>query len=216
MSVWNVLFSTNRLTHLHSGKFSRYFALCWLIIFTSNLTFLKYMYYFRNTIRVSNFNCLDPDLIWVQMALSEYICTRVKYRISIRRKISSLDCGLYYNAAYMTKCRSDQEKIICKSLWVQGLWPVRSDSNQPARTVYNLKIRNLFITICMLDNFASSFVVCCSFFVCVFFKIDFSKNSFRNTIIVSKWLDPDQARLFVGPDLGPNCLQRPTAANMNS
>ena len=21
-------------------------------------------------------------------------------------------------------------------------------------------------------------------------------------------LDPDQARLFVGPDLGPNCLQR--------
>ena len=34
------------------------------------------------------------------------------------------------------------------------------------------------------------------------------KNSFRNTIRVSYSLDPDQARHFVGPDLGPNCLQR--------
>ena len=34
----------------------------------------------------------------------------------------------------------------------------------------------------------------------------FSKNS--NTIKVSNSLDPDQARHFVGPDLGPNCLQR--------
>ena len=25
---------------------------------------------------------------------------------------------------------------------------------------------------------------------------------------MSNSLDPDQARLFVGPDLGPNCLQR--------
>ena len=36
----------------------------------------------------------------------------------------------------------------------------------------------------------------------------FSKNSFRNTIRVSNSLDPDQARHFVGPDLGPTCLQR--------
>ena len=36
----------------------------------------------------------------------------------------------------------------------------------------------------------------------------FSKNSFKNTIRVSSSLDPDQARHFVGPDLGPNCLQR--------
>ena len=27
-------------------------------------------------------------------------------------------------------------------------------------------------------------------------------------VIVSKDLDPDQARHFVGPDLDPNCLQR--------
>ena len=36
----------------------------------------------------------------------------------------------------------------------------------------------------------------------------FQKNSFRNTIRVSNSLDPDQARHIVGPDLGPNCLQK--------
>ena len=34
---------------------------------------------------------------------------------------------------------------------------------------------------------------------------------FRNTIRVSNGLDPDQDRHFVGPDLGPNCLQRSSA-----
>ena len=34
------------------------------------------------------------------------------------------------------------------------------------------------------------------------------KNSFRNTIRVSNSLDPYQARHFVRPDWGPNCLQR--------
>ena len=38
-------------------------------------------------------------------------------------------------------------------------------------------------------------------------KSTFSNNSFRNAIGVSNSLDPDQARRFVGPDLGPNCLQ---------
>ena len=38
-------------------------------------------------------------------------------------------------------------------------------------------------------------------------KIIFKTNRFRNTIRVSNSLDPDQARRFVGPDLGPNCLQ---------
>ena len=31
---------------------------------------------------------------------------------------------------------------------------------------------------------------------------------FFNTIMVSNSLDPDQAGHYVGPDLGPNCLQR--------
>ena len=34
---------------------------------------------------------------------------------------------------------------------------------------------------------------------------------FFNTTRVSNNLDPDQARHFVGPDLGPNCLQRLSA-----
>ena len=41
-----------------------------------------------------------------------------------------------------------------------------------------------------------------------FSKLTFSKNSFRNTIRVSNSLDPDQDLHSVGPDLGPNCLQR--------
>ena len=60
------------------------------------------------------------------------------------------------------------------------------------------------LTLCMLGNFACFFVVCGFFNTC-------SKNSFRNTVSVSNSLDPDQARRFVGPDLGPNCLQRLSA-----
>ena len=50
----------------------------------------------------------------------------------------------------------------------------------------------------------------CAFVVCWFFfsKSTFSKNSFRSIIRVSNSLDPDQAGQFVGPNLGPNCLQR--------
>ena len=39
----------------------------------------------------------------------------------------------------------------------------------------------------------------------------FQKNSLGKTIKVSNSLDPDQARRSVGPDLGPNCLQRLSA-----
>ena len=37
---------------------------------------------------------------------------------------------------------------------------------------------------------------------------------FRNSTKVSNSLDQDQARLFVGPDLGPTCLQRLSAAEL--
>ena len=40
-----------------------------------------------------------------------------------------------------------------------------------------------------------------------FSKLTFLKNSFWNTIRVKNCLDADQARHFVGPDLGSNCLQ---------
>ena len=44
-------------------------------------------------------------------------------------------------------------------------------------------------------------------------NLSFRKISFRNTIRVSNRLDPDQAQRNVGPDLGPNCLQRLSADN---
>ena len=45
-----------------------------------------------------------------------------------------------------------------------------------------------------------------------FFQIQFFlKKLFRNTIRVSNSWDPNQTRRFVGPDLGPNCLQKLSA-----
>ena len=58
------------------------------------------------------------------------------------------------------------------------------------------------LTLCPLGNFSCFFVVCW-----FFSKSTFLKNSFGNTIRVSNSLDPDQAPHFVGPGLGPNCLQ---------
>ena len=49
-----------------------------------------------------------------------------------------------------------------------------------------------------------------------FFKFVLFKNSFRNTIRVSKSLDPDQEWHSVVPVLGPNCLQRLSADKKSS
>ena len=62
------------------------------------------------------------------------------------------------------------------------------------------------LTLCMLGNFSMRLLSSAHFF-----KINFFKNSFRNTIRVSNGLDPDQDRQNVGPDLGPKCLQRLSA-----
>ena len=59
------------------------------------------------------------------------------------------------------------------------------------------------LTLCLLGNFASLFVVC-EFFYTI---STFLKNYFRKTIKEWNNLDPDQAKCFVGPDLGPDCLQ---------
>ena len=59
------------------------------------------------------------------------------------------------------------------------------------------------LTLCMLGKFSC---FCC--LLTFFSKLTFSKTSFRNTIRVSNSSDPDQDRHSVGPDLGPNCLQR--------
>ena len=47
--------------------------------------------------------------------------------------------------------------------------------------------------------------------VCLFMLGNFFQNSIRNTIRMSNSLDPDQGQHFVGPDQGPNCLQRLSA-----
>ena len=56
----------------------------------------------------------------------------------------------------------------------------------------------------MHSNFACLFLSFADFF---FFKINIFKTIFRNTIRVSDSLDPDLVQHFVGPDVGPNCLQ---------
>ena len=59
------------------------------------------------------------------------------------------------------------------------------------------------VTLCK-QGFFSNFLSSALFFS----KLTFSKSYFGNTIRVSNTLDPGQARHFVGPDLGPNCLER--------
>ena len=48
-------------------------------------------------------------------------------------------------------------------------------------------------------------------YLLIFFKFNFVKISFKNTIRVSNSFDPYQATHFVGPDLGLNFLQRLSA-----
>ena len=67
-----------------------------------------------------------------------------------------------------------------------------------------------WFTLCLQGNFSCFFVGCW-----FFSKSTFSKNSFWNTIRVSNSLDPDQARHFVGPGLGPNCLQSLSADDIS-
>ena len=49
-------------------------------------------------------------------------------------------------------------------------------------------------------------------YLLIFFKSTFSRNSFRNTISVKQFgFRSGSTFCFVGPDLGPNCLQRLSA-----
>ena len=65
-------------------------------------------------------------------------------------------------------------------------------------THYQVKgyIMNILLTLCMLVN-STCFLPSAAF--SFFFKINFFKNIFRNTISVSNILDPDQAGYFVEP-----------------
>ena len=54
-------------------------------------------------------------------------------------------------------------------------------------------VSDTFLTLCILGNFACFFVIC-GFFL----KLSFSKKTFKNTIRMSKSLDPDQVRRLSG------------------
>ena len=60
--------------------------------------------------------------------------------------------------------------------------------------------RFIFFAYWVLSHAFLSFAVC-------FFRVNIKKTN-RNTIRLSNSLNPDQTRHFVGPDLGPNCLQK--------
>ena len=63
----------------------------------------------------------------------------------------------------------------------------------------------------------SSILFC---FSCFLLSADFFQNQLFRKILsgipsVSNSLDPDQARQFVGPELGPNCLQKLSAEDIS-
>ena len=49
----------------------------------------------------------------------------------------------------------------------------------------------------------------------IFFKNQLFRKILSEIPSVSQSLDPDQAQHFVGPDLGPNCLQRLSADDIS-
>ena len=61
----------------------------------------------------------------------------------------------------------------------------------------------------LLDLANIAFIIPSHFIIVPYFTL--WVLGFFNTIRVSNSLDPDQARHYVGPDLGPNCLQRLSA-----
>ena len=72
-------------------------------------------------------------------------------------------------------------------------------------------LKALILTLCPLGNF--SCFLSSAILLLFLSKSTFLTNSFRNTIWVSNRFDPDQARRFVWPDLGPICLPRLSADN---
>ena len=56
----------------------------------------------------------------------------------------------------------------------------------------------------LVDNFACSF---CRLVFCFVFKIKFFEKIFQK-YHQSNTFDPEQVRHFIGPDLGPNSLQK--------
>ena len=73
---------------------------------------------------------------------------------------------------------------------ILGLFLYKSNSFE----IYSLYAGKSFMTFLSSADFYS--------------KLHFSKISFMTTRVLTNSLDPDQARRYVRPDLGKNCLRR--------
>ena len=92
--------------------------------------------------------------------------------------------------------RSRKDVLMPK--WLRGVARLIMKGDQKVK-----KKKRLFsLTHCILGNFA------CFFYLLMFFKFNFFEKFFHEYHQSVKNLDPDQAQHFVGPDLGPKCLQK--------
>ena len=100
------------------------------------------------------------------------------------------------------------EKVSLYESPKSGIFKQRNINNNILGLCFDRRVlaKYVYLNLSLLGNFA-----CCHLFLCVFFP----KNYFRNTIEVSNGFDPDQARCFVEPELGPNCLQKSTADDLS-
>ena len=112
---------------------------------------------------------------------------------------TSAMCCLPWSSVIPSSCRA---RAACLDFFLHLSWSCSSLVNSDFNS---LKLYHKSKSACWIIFHALG-VVCW-----LFSKLFFSETSLRNTIRVSNSLDPDQGRLSVGPDLGPNCLQRLSA-----
>ena len=79
--------------------------------------------------------------------------------------------------------------------------------NQQQDLLPHLKPWRSFVKLCPMRKFSCFF----SRLLIFVFKINCFEKMFKEYLGASNRLDPDQARRFVEPDLGPNCLLKLSA-----
>ena len=125
-----------------------------------------------------------------------------QFRVWTRCVIKGLDCrGIIYLRAFLIKkkrCTQLNHLYHTKIVLIE----------QAGNSRQNMSGLSWLLSLCMLGNFS-----CFTCHLRLFFKINFFSKLSRehNTVRVSNSLDPEQDRHSVGPDLGPNCLQRLSA-----
>ena len=127
------------------------------------------------------FNCVHV-VLWLLIVLCLFLFVIIAFP-------SHTQGGTYvYAKTHVHTTRRGQYSFLSYLLWFLG------------------EKKLIVITLCPLRNF-SCFLSSADFFS----KSTFSEKSFRNTIWASNRLDPELSWRFVGPDLGPICLQRLSA-----